>query len=312
MGILRLILAYTVVFYHLGVLSSWTGPVAVCCFFVISGFYMQMLLANPAIEKKDFYGSRAFRIFPAYWLFATLDFVFAGEPHLRLLQGFSAVFIIGRDALCLANQCNVPVVPGWSLAIELYFYALAPFLLRKSDLTLLFWGLASLTINIVIVATLYNKGISLWLCALFPSTLYLFIIGALMQRVYPYITGHLFGYLLFLVCISLILSSAFALLPENEEIIIYYGVPAFTGLLTPILFYLLRHNWLDRWFGNLSYPLYLCHTVIGSWMVKTGYRNSVAIIAVITIAAIATYHFIDKPIDKLRHGLFRKKQVVVP
>jgi peptidoglycan/LPS O-acetylase OafA/YrhL len=46
------------------------GNLAVCLFYVISGFYIQLLLDNRTISIRNFYISRALRIYPLYWVMA--------------------------------------------------------------------------------------------------------------------------------------------------------------------------------------------------------------------------------------------------
>lgn len=74
MGILRTILAIAVVVYHsykIFGLRMCGGQVAVETFYMISGFYMALILNEKYIGEgsyKKFISSRFFRIFPVYWL----------------------------------------------------------------------------------------------------------------------------------------------------------------------------------------------------------------------------------------------------
>jgi len=81
-GLLRLLLALSVLFDHTGgVPTPWGvytiigGPLAVECFFIISGFYMGLVLNErydrPALTGA-FYANRAIRIFSLYYLFLAL------------------------------------------------------------------------------------------------------------------------------------------------------------------------------------------------------------------------------------------------
>jgi len=117
MGLLRLFLALSVVIHHLPERSfAWLNAgVAVLVFFMISGFYM-VLIINERYSKADswqlrFYLSRVGRIFPAYlavlllgllWLaITTSPTVFTSNYSLgiirQLLLIFSNIFIIGQD-----------------------------------------------------------------------------------------------------------------------------------------------------------------------------------------------------------------------
>ncbi|MBX9642574.1 MAG: acyltransferase [Novosphingobium sp.] len=78
MGLLRVLLALAVLFEHTGGIGGYWmigGPLAVQAFFVISGFYMGLVLNErydrPALNKA-FYLNRAIRIYSVYFLFLAL------------------------------------------------------------------------------------------------------------------------------------------------------------------------------------------------------------------------------------------------
>jgi peptidoglycan/LPS O-acetylase OafA/YrhL len=70
MGFFRLWLALVVVCGH--VPNNWprllSGTIAVSSFYVISGFYMQLILAEGYRDKWKFWLSRGLKIYPLYWL----------------------------------------------------------------------------------------------------------------------------------------------------------------------------------------------------------------------------------------------------
>ena len=78
MGILRVYLALCVVADHGGSVLPWrmhTGSQAVQMFYIISGFYMAMVLSSRYSKPRDFYLSRFLRIFPPYWLVLAATFI---------------------------------------------------------------------------------------------------------------------------------------------------------------------------------------------------------------------------------------------
>ncbi len=89
MGILRTLLALAVVVYHsnkLFGLRMCGGQVAVESFYMISGFYMALILNEKYIgvgSYKKFILSRFYRIFPVYWIVLLLALVLS-------LVGYSA------------------------------------------------------------------------------------------------------------------------------------------------------------------------------------------------------------------------------
>ncbi len=76
MGLLRLLLALAVVADHAGPAFGWTalrmtgGPLAVQMFYVVSGFYMALVLNEKYLGSGAWWAfakSRAVRLFPMYW-----------------------------------------------------------------------------------------------------------------------------------------------------------------------------------------------------------------------------------------------------
>jgi peptidoglycan/LPS O-acetylase OafA/YrhL len=68
MGVLRFLPALSVAWTHAGLPKRLSGDLCVTVFFVISGFYMAMVLSeNPACGKiSAFYQQRLLRLFPTY------------------------------------------------------------------------------------------------------------------------------------------------------------------------------------------------------------------------------------------------------
>jgi exopolysaccharide production protein ExoZ len=138
---LRGLMALAVVIYHLG---AWTrafegalrdavivlGVYSVEGFFVISGFCFFHLYGDVALrgaELRGFYLKRFFRIAPLYYLAVALS--------LALEPVYQAVFSWGRllENVSLSFGLFHPnhsfVVGGWSIGLELVFYAALPALL---------------------------------------------------------------------------------------------------------------------------------------------------------------------------------------
>ncbi len=83
MGILRLLLALAVVASHCGAIFGNNlvgGKVAVQSFYIISGFYMSLILNEKYIDKntsyKLFISNRLLRLYPIYWAVLILTFLF--------------------------------------------------------------------------------------------------------------------------------------------------------------------------------------------------------------------------------------------
>jgi len=92
MGILRLLLAASVVAFHSGPIFGFRGmgADAVQAFFILSGLYMALIVSVNYANATDFYLSRALRLFPVYWVFLLMVVAIAALPNLGggdFLQG---------------------------------------------------------------------------------------------------------------------------------------------------------------------------------------------------------------------------------
>src|SRR4051812_1810715 len=88
MGLLRFLLASSVVFSHLGTVAGLDligGWRAVQVFFMVSGFYMALVLDTKYrdLSYRGFISSRALRIFPAYYLMMGSIALHVGISYLR-------------------------------------------------------------------------------------------------------------------------------------------------------------------------------------------------------------------------------------
>jgi peptidoglycan/LPS O-acetylase OafA/YrhL len=369
MGVLRFLLAYSVVFMHYGRppgLHLLFGSSVVQGFFIISGFYMALVLSEKYNTKAsiwDFYVARALRIFPAYFvvfLLALVSFfimgrnnwVESGQSVVDLLSAtalqqflivFPNIFILGQDILCYIYFSgrdvfftNIPTEPvkysnqyilipqAWTIALELYFYALAPFLNRWKT-----WALASIVMASLLLRltfSYFEANAYLWLYIFFPSNAAFFILGMISYRLYRWGRHYWDNSLINIPSVAILatmpltyawwapISGAISarFLPDGH--LFLYVAP----LLLPGAFAASR-NWAwDRKIGELSYSIYIVHFLIFQWTFhltettyKFGYFTSTQSIliynAMTLVAAIAIYRFIDNPIDRWRHSLWKAR-----
>lgn len=87
MGTLRLFLALSVVVWHLPHTSTKLvhGGMAVVLFYIISGFYMALVLSERYERARDFYLARALRIYPTYYAICAFILVWYGYHHTATL-----------------------------------------------------------------------------------------------------------------------------------------------------------------------------------------------------------------------------------
>ena len=128
---------------------------------------------------------------------------------MLLMYMFSAIFLWGRDILCLVQYhpvsgnflplyvlndlkpgyfagATIPIVVGWALAAELVFYLLSPTILRLKTPAVALLGCISLIINIAfaVLYSHYPQLSAFWMECLLPSNLYFFLLGAVAYRFY--------------------------------------------------------------------------------------------------------------------------------
>jgi peptidoglycan/LPS O-acetylase OafA/YrhL len=149
-----------------GTFRGFGGENAVEIFFMISGFYVALILDNSYSSIRLFYTNRILRLYPIYFLVCALILIrhaiFADSsnnlfnyPAVALLIGTLAnTTLIGSDWIMFLqwNENGLQFGPygdsqlqihqmlfipqAWSLGAELTFYALAPFICKVKTLKL--------------------------------------------------------------------------------------------------------------------------------------------------------------------------------
>lgn len=353
MGYLRTLLAITVVFAHSYGEVFVGGQLAVQIFYMISGFLIaHVLRTNPAYaEPLRFYVNRALRIYPAYFAvaLATLMYVLIANPSMldiyrripataALFAGISNVTVFGQDWVMFSGVSeghlrfftnfrqsdpqlwNALLVPqAWTLGVELTFYVVAPFVLRRPGITVVLL-LASCAVR----AVTWRLGIGKvdpWTYRFFPSELALFLLGALSNRyalplwhrVIPTAKRHFVSTLgvvyLLLLCIG------FKKVPAADAAKTTLLLVSCTALL-PLAFMFQRGSRVDKWIGELSYPVYIVHMLViwtmgaalSAMGLSLGRRSTTALVVVAScVAAIALTYLVITPTERLRQRIRSKR-----
>ena len=209
---------------------GWTmadGVVAVQAFYIISGFYMALVLNEKYTFQgalTQFYASRALRLFPIYWVILLTTLLCAtlipsmnsGRLYLLLaapdiIDGTSLVFVnlanvllIGQDVLQFLHveagsfvwgpgppgklAANfLPVDQAWTLSLELMFYLFVPLLVRQTS-----FALVMITLLSMIARAFAYEGqnnFDPWTCRFFPFELMFFVLGILSYRAFVFLSG---------------------------------------------------------------------------------------------------------------------------
>jgi peptidoglycan/LPS O-acetylase OafA/YrhL len=362
MGFLRLYLAICVVFVHAGTSTWWTvhdGTQAVQIFFMISGFYMQMI-AGKYPTAYSFWLSRAVRIYAPYFAALVMSILCAGvlwsfEKTLGPCSAFanqplshnSAAGIIaatltnfsvvGQDLTLFltananhgfeltANVHEIPfplyrylLIPqAWTIALELYFYALVPVLALRS--TRFLWCLlASSTILRLFAYSVFQLTHDPWIYRFFPFEIALFVAGMLAWRHSQSrlrsidIKWTAWKYFVFVVAATLLFWIARKFVSFGFRFLGYAYLVQFSYLmwvtLIPILFQITRKHRLDRFLGELSYPVYLVHmAVIPVAGMLCSYipflSRGTTTLSLTMVVSIAFVLFLIRPLDAWRAQL---------
>jgi peptidoglycan/LPS O-acetylase OafA/YrhL len=309
-GTLRLFLALSVVAWHLWGFAPApmiTGPIAVVLFFMISGFYMSMIV-NERYAKlpiSAFYLSRALRLYPVYAavLLAAVGFqYYADQPIVFFKSPFANATMVGVDMIDWSNRA---LPQAWTISIELEFYLIAPLLLGRS-LKLCLAVLAGLiTLRLAFLPYDYLE----WRFFFAPTVWCFFVIGHVGHRLSVYFDPNKlrrigWGALVLLPALGYVCGLREVVDLDRARFWLFYLVFA---AAIPSLFALTKSWRFDALLGELSYPIYICHwTVIGImgyfWAVTYDYRRVVVLGSTITVACVL-YALVQRPVDTLRGWL---------
>ncbi|MBK7666560.1 MAG: acyltransferase [Sphingobacteriaceae bacterium] len=342
MGILRFILALSVIGAHAGYIGIplpdgkpyevWAmylidGRQSVALFYIISGFYMALVLNTKYNHNTlKFYFNRFLRLWPTYFVvliiacFITPTFnniVIALKDCDNLTKSYvwlCNLFILGTDTFWYTSIHNCKIMydptflsatangstflinsPVFSISIEMIFYLMAPFILKSLKKTWIYFILGFLYFCYVVLSGNLNI---VYQYHLFPSSFIYFGLGALAWH-YSQKTG-------FVLTEKRILTALFGCLALMFVYSLFQMVIilCFT-FMVPILFNLTKHSKIDKTIGELSYPLYIAHYPILTYLTNSQIpKNTVGLTCVgITLGlAICLHFFLEKPIDKWRQN----------
>ncbi|WP_285598606.1 acyltransferase [Kineosporia sp. NBRC 101731] len=300
------------------------GPAGVAIFFVLSGFLITSLLLAERdrfgrVNMTDFYIRRGLRLFPALALLVVLTPLvlwLAHDPRLHdILPGLlSTVFYI-QDFESATGHVSV-LAHAWSLSVEEQFYFVWPLLLgliigrargdrrritaivRNIWIVALIWHVVSIAV-LSYDWTYYSPDSN----AIFLFTGCLLATSVRSQARLRVPTPAAAGGLVVVCLVPLFLTR----LPEADwreatllmfpvvlvSALLVLGAATLTVLANPVL----------RWFGTLSYGLYLWNWVFISLephgRALTGKERAIAAVAAV-VAAAASWYLFEKPILRLK------------
>lgn len=201
------------------------------------------------------------------------------------------------------------VPQAWSISLELMFYILAPFIVRKSIQVIVIFIILSILLRLLIYFSLgwFHDP---WTYRFFPTELALFLFGSIAFKIYENIHSIRINkkVMMSIVLTYFLIIVFYQFLPEMSHLKNWFLYIISIGII-PILFFLTKNNKIDSLIGELSYPVYLIHILAISFVSKfvpESYHSELAIIISI-IAAIFLVKFVEEPIDKIRQKRVKSK-----
>lgn len=353
MGVIRLLLALSVLISHTSPIFGFKlvgGQAAVQAFFIISGFYMALILNEKYIEKhnsyKLFISNRLLRLYPLYFLIISLTLVaslaayfFSSGQNLGRIQiyvenyetmSFLTLFYLSISNLTLFFQdifmflglntetgnlyftsdftqtepqlFRFLLVPqAWTVSIEVAFYLIAPFVVKRKLWFILILFILSIFLRLI----LFQSGLKNdpWSFRFFPTELALFLSGTVVYHVYKKIKNTHISIQIFMFGFILFATIGFSFVRFPYQIILYLFVFAIS---VPFIFNLSKNWKIDRFLGELSYPIYISHILIimSVKFLKIPLIGGLGLIVTIftLIFSLFLNEFISKKIEKKRQA----------
>lgn len=206
------------------------------------------------------------------------------------------------------------VPQAWSLALEMSFYLIAPFIIRAKTTTIIGFVLLSLILRAAIYFYLGWTN-DPWINRFFPAELALFFLGMLSYRVYVKCmnwNNALDNYGVLIIPIFFLILLSYQFIPgAHIRDWLFYG---FTALCLPFLFHRTRKSKMDNRIGELSYPLYVVHVlliaVMGQLLSKEIYSVWSGVIAVMVsvAASLILIKYVANPVEGIREARKAKLQ----
>jgi peptidoglycan/LPS O-acetylase OafA/YrhL len=204
------------------------------------------------------------------------------------------------------------IVQAWSLGIELIFYALAPFVVRSPIriVGLIFVGLVSRYLSYLYVGRIADP----WYYRFVVSEQLYFGLGALSYHGWRALNAD--ARIKPIGAAAMVLLAATVVfrhllwrpLIVTDLMLVDPVFLVLVAIFIPSIFVFTRANSWDRFVGELSYPVYLCHlgvgTILSLWPPPTLWMAHLAFLGAVLLVAVALLFLVDIPVTRLRSRLF--------
>jgi peptidoglycan/LPS O-acetylase OafA/YrhL len=321
---LRGIAALSVVAFH-GWSSHFPGRLSVQVFFIISGLLITWLLLGEEkrsgrINRKAFYVRRAFRLFPALYLFLAWEWTVNFPPVAK--RGLVAAAFYFANYRLIHPAGMFGIVQTWSLSVEEHFYLLWPqiFVWVRNRRLLMYLCFVTALIEFgwrIVGATRVGY---LYVNFSTETNAAAILIGCGLALLLWFEPFRLPSFCLHPVAGAISIAGVLALAqtPENPQI--RWAIPAAIPLAAIIVLQAVTYEWrilenpVARFLGQISYAIYLWGLVAKeiSRGLGDGSRQVVLLLSVVAIATISHY-LVEAPAQALgRRLLAGAKSGVTP
>src|ERR1700722_6799319 len=309
-SITLVILSHLVKWKHvsLDVLGSY-GTLGVNVFFVLSGFLITKLLLREyertsTINLREFYIRRAFRIFPAAFVFLAVVIILYWH-QMTWYHVAAAVFYLANMDL------SRPWIFGhlWSLSVEEQFYLLWPFAVKKCHRYRTAILLAAFLATPVFRAALYAFKVHNGLLTSLPVYSDQLAIGCLLAVFAPRLP-KISGYFALAMLFAAILIPWFPAISARRTLFMLFCLgPVLQASLAGLVLHVIQVpyrflNWSPvAWMGRISYSLYLWQELFCSnAKLHSGYILVLPALA----CACLSYYLVEQPMLRLRDRYTQK------
>jgi len=334
------------------------GDIAVQLFFIISGFYMALILNTKYKSHTNaFYKNRFLRLYPIY-LSVLLVILISGFFSLNVLKQplnnwnsiivnlksgtislegavfllFSNLTMLFQDVVMFLRIENGNFVPGrfgisdppiytmlympqaWSISIEIAFYAIAPFIIKRKK-TIFFVFLISFLFRLILHILGYSFDPFSY--RFFPSEISVFLLGAISWHIFSESQVELLKK--YTVHLQILLFVVFIFWPfifSFNDLGRYLFFAVF-AILVPYFHNHYKNSTIDRAIGDLSYPFYLTHifcfqisSLICTKLFKDLLTTQIIILALSTVLTTAISYllinYVQDYFEKIRQNITAK------
>lgn len=282
-GVYRTLLAIMVVTQHLAGVHV-LGAYAVFGFYILSGYLMTSIMqcnyGYSPVGVGKYALNRFLRIYPMYWLSILLSVLLISCLGQSFSIAFHEAIYIPTTAYEYVRNIFIffPVVesprltpPAWALTVELCFYILIGLGISRNERWVTTWLIVSVAYHLA--ANFLNKD---WDSIYFsiPAASLPFATGAFIfhfkDRLWPVSKAaakFIPKILPIIVFVLVLINWKLGVVSGYDRSICFY-----CNYLLCSLMVLLLANWdavsfvspkVDKWFGNLSYPIYVIHYQVG-------------------------------------------------